>query len=280
MSGGFEKGLWQLGVLSKLEETGELSSRNLKSIYGTSIGAVLGLMLCANMTPHMMSEYLISRPLQRDIEAASFEERVHPQKGFVSGTLLRLVFSNILRAIDLGDDATLKELYDYSGIDLHLFVVKVSGLELVDLSWRNYPDLPVWRAAHMTTAVPGIFEPSYWEGEVYVDGGLRRNYPIDECLAQPGIDPSTVLGITAYGFDVCAAPANPNCSLASYVQGWFVEVMVAITLPYSADTSQVRTIQLPKSPPLSERFPELLAMVDSPDARRRMVEEGKLLATD
>ena len=278
LSGGFEKGLLQLGILSVLEERSEFNVQELKTIHGTSIGAFVGAALCTGMTASAAANYFISRPMERDVEAACFTDRERPQKGLIDGTLFRSVFSNLLRAIDLPDDGTLADLYGFSGIDLHMFTVSMEGLALVDLSASTHPDLPVWKAIHMSAAVPGVFEPAYLDNGIYVDGGLRNNYPIGQCLAMPGVNRETVFGITAFSFGECFSTANPDSSILSYVQDWFLATMSAIADPVEVNTEGIRTVHLPKSSPLRQRMPELLLLYDSVAARQELYEKGKLLA--
>jgi predicted acylesterase/phospholipase RssA len=276
LSGGLEKGLLQVGALAAMEDRGDFAVDDLVSVYGTSIGAVLGTMLCAGLSANAAANYMASRPIARDFEAACLDERSYPQKGVVSGMIFRLYFSNILRAINLAEDATMSDLYNYSCIDLHMFSVNMQGLALVDISASTHPDLPVWKAMHMSAALPGALEPAYYNGGIYVDGGLRRNFPMPECLAR-GVDQSTVLGIRAHGFCQSRAPPDPNGSLVSYVQSWFLATVVAFALPDECTDYGVPLIQLPWSTSASSRFSELLVLLESHDARRAMVEEGKLL---
>lgn len=278
LSGGLEKGLLQIGVLEAMESQDEFAVGNLTSIYGTSIGAVIGAMLCAGLSATNVASYMIARPIARDFETACLDERSHPQKGIVSGILFKLYLSNVFKAINLDENATMLDLYEYSGIKLHVFTVNMNGLALVDVSAVSHPNLPVWKALHMSAALPGALEPAYYDGQVYVDGGIRRNFPMPECLDQVE-DPSSVLGIKVQGFCQSRVPPDPNGSLMSYVQSWFLATVVAFSLPCEYDIDGATIIELPESSAMSSRIAELLRLLESSEARRAMVEEGKTLAS-
>ena len=275
LSGGTENGLLQAGALAALEEQGKLSMCYLESVYATSVGTVIGVLLCARMTPQDISDYLVHRPLQKDFESACAAERIHPQKGIVSGTFFRDICSNVMRAAGLTVDATLEDLYTHSGVDLHLFTVDMNGLTLVDLSWKTNPSLPAWKAVHMSSALPGVFEPAYWESKVFVDGGLRRNFPLPECLARDGVDVGDIYCIATHESWSTDVGAQPPDTLLGYVQHWFVAVVVAISLPQIIPDG-VHILRLPPRPAES-RIGGLLAALENVDARQELVNEGKLL---
>ena len=275
LSGGTENGLIQTGALATLDDRGILSTDDLESIYATSVGTVIGVLLCARMTPHAISEYLVHRPLYKDFEMACAAKREHPQKGIVSGTFFRDVLSNVMRSAGLSIDASLEELYTYSGIDIHLFTVDMNGLHLVDLSWKTHPSLPVWQAVHMSSALPGLFEPAYWDDRVFVDGGLRRNFPIPECLARDGLKIEDVYCIATHNSWSTGVSSRSPDSLFRYVQHWFMAVIVALSFPQEVP-DEVRILWLPERP-AETRLNGILAALESVEARQQLVNEGKLL---
>lgn len=52
---------------------------------------------------------------------------------------------------------------------------------------------PLWLVLRATTAIPGVFAPVLYEGDILVDGGVVNNFPVDimRQLHQPG----TVIGV-------------------------------------------------------------------------------------
>jgi predicted acylesterase/phospholipase RssA len=274
LSGGLEIGLVQAGVLEAMEAAGTIEMSAMRTIHATSVGAVLAVMVACRMSASDISTYLVSRPIHRDFQVACDAPRDHPQKGLVSGVFFRSILSNVLHSVNLDPDATLADLAVVADVDVHMFSVRLDGMGLVDLSAATHPALPVWRAVHMSAALPGIFEPAYWEDAVYVDGGVRRNYPLPECLAHPLVEPAAVLGLSAATYDSMRAPPNPNESAMGYVQTWFSNILAALSPKFDSPEA-VTTVDLPPPPSLGERLPRLVSVLESSIERRRLVERGK-----
>ena len=68
LSGGGYNGLYMLGCMNKLLEKEFIDISNVKTIYGTSFGALCGFMLCLKMDWKDIIEYFIERPWEKDID--------------------------------------------------------------------------------------------------------------------------------------------------------------------------------------------------------------------
>ena len=68
LSGGGYNGLYMLGCINKLLEKEFIDISNVKTIYGTSFGALCGFMLCLKMDWKDIIEYFIERPWEKDID--------------------------------------------------------------------------------------------------------------------------------------------------------------------------------------------------------------------
>ena len=62
LSGGGYLGFYQLGAVSRLLELNYLQKSNIQSIYGTSVGALFGSVLCLNEDWNTTKSYFIERP--------------------------------------------------------------------------------------------------------------------------------------------------------------------------------------------------------------------------
>ena len=92
------------------------------------------------------------------------------------------MFKPLLQAKDLELNITLKEFYEFSKIDLHIFTFELNKFETVELSHTTHPELSLLQALTMSSALPGIFMPTIIDNCCYVDGGVMCSYPINQCL--------------------------------------------------------------------------------------------------
>ena len=88
---------------------------------------------------------------------------------------------------------SLKEFYEYSKIELHLFAFEINQFQLVDISYKTHPDLSLLKAIHMTCALPVLMTPLCIGDQCFIDGGVICNYPLKYCL-QDHAEEKEILG--------------------------------------------------------------------------------------
>lgn len=183
ISGGGPLGLRYLGALEKLEQEDFWKLDNIESIYGTSIGSIIGAFICLKYDWETLNKYIIERPWHDAFKVTAkqiFDS--YYNKGLFDKKLAEIIFKPLLQAKDLNLNITLKEFYEYSKIDLHIFTFELNKFETVELSHSTHPDLSLLQALTMSSALPGIFMPIIIDNCCYVDGGVMCNYPINQCL--------------------------------------------------------------------------------------------------
>ena len=183
LSGGAYLGLYQLGAMSHLAKQGFYIHSNLESIYGTSIGGLLGSIICLNNDWDTVIDYFEKRPWEKLIQitpAMLFD--VIPNKGLLGEKLISDLMTPLIKAQNLEETITLKELYDYCHVDLYLYTICVNTFSSVKLSHKSHPDISLIKALYMSCALPYLFQPVWYKNEYYIDGGLLNNYPILDCI--------------------------------------------------------------------------------------------------
>jgi predicted acylesterase/phospholipase RssA len=145
---------------------------NIKSIYATSAGAIISILFLIGVPILEIRDYIIQRPWEKFFDM-SFQE-----KGIFQSTHLYDMVKPFMLAYDIPDTYTLLNLYQKSGVDLHLFTTKINGLICVDLNHITFPDLTLSDAIQMTASLPIVFTPVKYNNEYYVDGGFVNNCPL------------------------------------------------------------------------------------------------------
>ena len=196
ISGGGPTGLLYYGALKHLFEQKFISIENIKSIYGTSVGAIIGVLISLKYDWKTLDDYFLKRPWDKVFKIAPdnlFD--LYSNKGMFQFSMVKEILQPLLTAKDLSVDITLQEFYEYNQIDLHCFTAEMNSFTKIDLNHTTYPELSLIKALEMTSAVPIIFKPIIENNKCYVDGGLFDNYPITECLHLEKCNENEILGI-------------------------------------------------------------------------------------
>jgi predicted acylesterase/phospholipase RssA len=180
-------GLIQMGMLQQLMEMSILDMSTIKSIYGSSAGSILGLLMTLRIPIQDIIDYFVQRPLDKWFKIDVGQMVTH--KGIVSSTSFEDLLIPFFNAYDVPISITMQELYERTGVDMHIFTTAVTDMCSTDLNHHTFPELPVILAVSMSSAIPFLFTPIVYKDEYYIDGGLVKHCPV------PQAEPDTILVI-------------------------------------------------------------------------------------
>ena len=195
ISGGGPTGFLSYGAAKYLSQQGFWLHDNIESIFGTSIGSLIGAMLCLKHEWETLDDYIIKRPWEKVIVSSLEMFELFAQKGMAKLKLLDDIMQPLLESKDLTIDITLLAFYEYSRISLNIFTVDLNKFEKVHISHATHPHLPLMDAIKMSCCMPVLFQPILRDGCCYIDGGIMVNYPLRECLETTKCKPNEVLGL-------------------------------------------------------------------------------------
>ena len=104
--------------------------------------------------------------------------------GFFKTDGIKNIFQSLVKNILKKNDINLQELFNLTQIKLTVKVFNVTRKQIEYISYQNYPDLSIITLAQMTTAIPFFFKPVEHKDNIYVDGGMRGHFPIEECKSE------------------------------------------------------------------------------------------------
>ena len=181
--GGPALGLVEYGILKELSKKNILNYENIKSIYTCSIGSFFALIYILNYDWEWIDDFLIKRPWEKLINFDTNDYlNIFNTKGLLDETLILNCLKPLLLAKNLSINITLKELYEYSKIDLYIYSTELNNLSKVELSYKTHPDLSIIKAITMSCCIPFLFKPVYYNNNYYLDGGICVNNPTNECI--------------------------------------------------------------------------------------------------
>jgi predicted acylesterase/phospholipase RssA len=183
ISGGGPTMIQTLGSIQHLEENEFIDINNIETIYGTSAGAIIGVLICLKYDWTTLRDYIIKRPWQ-EVFPVNIQNifDAYTKKGIFDDKTVIKCFKPLFDAKDISLNISLKDFYEYSKIELHMFSFEVNAFSVEDISYLTHPELSLITAIHMSCALPVLLSPICDNGKCYIDGGVTCNYPLKNCI--------------------------------------------------------------------------------------------------
>lgn len=179
------------GLLKHLNKEKLFDMNNIKEIYGTSCGSILGLLLQLKLEWDVLDNYIIHRPWNKlfDITPDLLFNCIS-NKGLLNITSFHNFFEPLFKTMQYSLDITFKELYEKTNIEFHVFATEYNNLTLTIFNKTNTPNLSVIEACYMSSTLIPLFQPNILNEKYYIDGGVMLNNPVTYLLEQniPEID--------------------------------------------------------------------------------------------
>lgn len=177
-SGGGIRGLAFVGCLRALEELDILNQ--VECYIGTSIGSIVSLLVCIDYKYNELKDILISIDFDqlRDITSDGIFNYFN-NYGFETGNKIERVVRIFIKHKVDNENITFKELYEKTGKELVITGTCLNTRKCDYFSYRLTPDLEVIKAIRISMCIPFVFTAQYLNNNLYVDGGVTENYPIN-----------------------------------------------------------------------------------------------------
>ena len=188
IAGGGPVGIKSLGSLSYLHDCGFWNISDIVSIYATSAGVLLSVLILLKFDFATIIDYIINRPWHETYTIHLSEiYDMYLKKGFLDEDSVEIFFKPFFNSKDINfKTITMQEFFEYSNIDLHIFTFEINEFKIIDISHTTFPNLLLKTAIKMSISIPILFTPLCIEDKCYIDGGLMCNYPIQYCLEKVG----------------------------------------------------------------------------------------------
>lgn len=194
-SGGGVTGFAFYGVIRETHKQGLWNFEDIETIYGTSVGSIFAVLLALNYDWETMDDFLIKRPWQNVFKFNMYSLlESFQKKGIFDIQSIRESFLPAFNGKDISIDITMKEFYEATKKEIHIFTTEVNSFQTVDISYKTHPDWKIVDAVYCSSAVPVVFAPHLINDTCYCDGGFLVNYPIYKCI-ESGANPDEILGL-------------------------------------------------------------------------------------
>lgn len=195
LSGGGPNGFITYGALKVLNKENIWNINNIKSIYGTSIGCLISVLLSLNIEWDILDDYIIKIPLNKFL---SFNKdnlfKCIENKGFFDKNVFVLFFKKLFEYKNIDININLLDYYKYNNIELNFISCDINSFTEVNYNYINNPKLKLIDALYRSCCLPFIFKPDVEDNKCFLDGGILNNFPINYILNK-NIDSDKILAI-------------------------------------------------------------------------------------
>jgi hypothetical protein len=196
LAGGGVLGISAYGALKHLHNNGIWNIHDIESIYATSVGAIVGVVIALKYKWEDTDDYVIKRPWNQAFPMSVTKILdSYKKKGIFEMKEFEEFLKPLICAQDLSINITMKEFYEWSKIDMHIIATDLDELSVVDISYETHPEWRLMDAVYASAALPILFSPLYHEDKYYSDGGTLCNYPIYECILR-NKNPDEIMGFS------------------------------------------------------------------------------------
>ena len=217
LSAGGHNGFRTYGALREAARAGVWGRADLKSIWGTSSGAIIGAMLAMGYDWEWLDDYLIKRPWHKVMSADERVLSMYAEAGVYGAEVVRETLAPLLEAKGHSPDIKMAQFSSATGVGFHCVATNVNGpdgFEKVVFGGLETPDVPLLIAIAASAAYPFLFKPIRHGDMCLTDGAVFSLYPLTEAI-DAGCDPERTLGFKHDWGELCM-PVAPGANLLDF----------------------------------------------------------------
>lgn len=195
-SGGLHAILYQLGALKKLIENEVIKMGDIKKIYGTSAGSIVGLLLCLDIEIQVIVDYFIERPWDKifDFKIENIMN-IYDEIGLFDIEIYRMAFAPLFKMCDIDINITFEEFYNKTNKELVVHATNYSNFEPIGFSYKTHPKMSLIEATYMSSTIP-FLKPMKYKNNYYIDGVYSCRFPINHFINDnSGVELNSIFGI-------------------------------------------------------------------------------------
>ena len=251
ISGGGPSGVISLGALKYLEDEKYFSMDDIESIYATSVGTILAVLISMNFEWNMITDYIIKRPWHEAIQVKpSMFFDAYSKKGLFDRNIIDILFKPFFLIKDWSLEMTMLEFYESTKKELHFFTLEINSFEVYDLNYKTFPNLPILTAIHMSSALPCIISPVFIEDKCYMDGGVICNYPLKNCIENVE-DSDTIFAINNFFIKGNENLLKEESTILDYFVNFITNMTFSLATRFIPQPNTIKNELLFESFPLS-----------------------------
>lgn len=260
------------GALEYLGQQNILKIEDITTIHATSVGTIVGTLLCLKYNWIELDNYIINRPWQNVFKFTLYSIiSSFKNNGIFGIDIIQEIFLPLFNAKEIPIDITMKDFYDICNIELHFFTLDVNNFTLIDLSYKTHPDWTLIESIYCSCCLPILFKPFCKDNIFYTDGGILANCPIKQLFENQVISPKSdeVLRIN---IDSIELSDDKSITLIQYIIIIISKIFNFIQNLNIGTTYKVHDVFIKhKFIPIND----IHSIINKPDTRESLINYGK-----
>jgi len=279
IGGGGPFGFTAFGVLKYLHDVNFWNIKNIKTIYATSIGILVATFLLLGYDYNYIYDYIVKRPWEKIFKNININNifNIYTDKGAIEIYPLYIeTLTMVLEAKNLSHKITLKEFYEYSGVEFNIIATEINYFKCEIISHKTYPDLELIRALAISGSLPVMFTPNFLDGKCFIDGGIFSNYPLNICLNETKCEKNEILGVRKK----CTSQYPLITNDSSFME--YMHIMFEKILDTIGDHNKVETIpyDIICDVDIFNNYVEWLSLFSITEERKKLIDTGVYIANE
>lgn len=177
LSGGGAKGISHIGAIKKLIDEKLLDLSKLKSVAGTSVGSILGILIVLGFTIDEIWDFIYCLDINNLVKPDFL--MFLSKCGIESGRIIYNLIEEIITKKTNIKHINFRQLYEITKIHFIVVGACLTTKETVYYDYVNTPNFKVSMAIRISIGIPGFFTPITIGVNKYVDGGVLNDYPMN-----------------------------------------------------------------------------------------------------
>lgn len=186
LSGGAVRGFGLLGAIQYIQDRDWL--KNIHKYIGTSIGSLLGYLLCIGYTPTEIMVFMCQKGLFEKISNVDVMMMIQGGGALSFSIIQEMIEKMTIQKIK--KYITFEELYTRFNKQLIVCVYNQTTNTTEYISKDTQPNMNCITAIRMSCSLPFLFQSFLYDDCQYIDGGIANNFPINQVLPE-----DTAIGI-------------------------------------------------------------------------------------
>lgn len=179
IGGGAIKAFSFVGVLKYIIENKLII--HFKKFIGVSAGSMYSFLFIIGYNIYEIEEFILNFNFKKIFPEINVENLLF-YYGLKDNTQVKTLLILFLKKKYNITDITFKQLYDKTNIHFQVGVSNFSYNQFELWDYINHPNTSVIKAITISTNIPIIFKPIKFNNQLYLDGGILNNFPIDKVL--------------------------------------------------------------------------------------------------